>query len=78
MDYEEVFDINDKYIILPKNKYESRENFLIRSYFIINNVDKNNNFEELVNDSYLYLNKNYLKCKFNKDIEKKLEKYLSS
>lgn len=76
-DYIEVFNINDKCIILSKDKFESRENFLIRSYFIINNLEENN-LEELINSSYLYLNKFYFNCNYNNNTESKIQKFLST
>ena len=69
-------------IIIKLNKYssESREHFLIRSYFILNNIERINKtnqdeFNNLVNLSFLFLNKNYMGNDYSKSVLEKLNNF---
>ena len=60
------FKKDDIYVLLNKNKDESLDNFIKRGNFIINYNKKElfNNFENVIKQSKIYINKNVKKCKY--------------
>ena len=70
----ESFRKDDMIVQLEHNNDESREQFLIRANFVLNNLEKAP-IERLVEVSYVFLNKYHLKQKFSKAVDKMLEKY---
>ena len=71
----ELFEKDGTLIKMSKVRFESREHFLIRSYFVLNNLDKDE-FNNLVNLSFLFLNVYYHNLKYDDDIHAKLNGYV--
>lgn len=74
MTYPEIFSVGDEFIILNKDKSETREHFLLRAHFIIRNIN-NGTLPALVNMSHLFLNNKILKNRYGKTIEDNLNSY---
>ena len=60
------FKKDDIYVLLNKNKDESLDNFIKRGNFVINYNKKElfNNFENVIKQSKIFINKNVKKCKY--------------
>lgn len=63
-----------KSIILDYINNESYDMFLLRGNFIINNIDKNIDYDELVKLSNIYVYNKYYGCLYNKVLLDKLNK----
>lgn len=64
---EEVFEANGVFYKIDQDKYEPREIYLERVWFIINEIKNGSKLtlNLLINKSRIELNKKYLKCKYN-------------
>jgi hypothetical protein len=69
-----LIDCKDKYIIIYKNKDESREKYYERCNIVRNNLSKGKySFDELIVLSNIYINMKYLKCVYSDDIILKIK-----
>jgi hypothetical protein len=71
----ELFEKDGKIVKIKKECYESREHFLTRVYFILDNLDSNE-MDEIVNLSFLFLNTKYLGNKYDSKITNHLDNYV--
>ena len=69
-----IFENDRKLVIVPKIKYESREHYILRSYFILNNIEIEK-FENLINLSFLFLNYYHLGYEYNNETINRLNKF---
>lgn len=70
----DIFEYNDKFYIIKRNKFESREKFMERVWYILNRINKlEETFDDLIKLSILWSNAKHLKCVYNDDIMKKLD-----
>lgn len=65
----EVFEINGIFYNIEQDKYEPREIFMERVWYILNKIKNNDNFDNnefeiLVVESRIEINKKYLKCDY--------------
>ena len=63
----EIFEMNGLFYIIPQDKYEPREIFISRVWFILNEIKKSNGvfeFNNLVIQSRIYANTKFLGCKY--------------
>lgn len=63
----EVFELNGIFYEIPQDKYEPRELFLERVWFILNEIKKSNgvlDFKKLITKSRIESNKKYLECRY--------------
>lgn len=63
-----------KTLIIPRQECESFQDYLERSYFIMNNL-KNEKYslDEITNKSYIYNAIKILKCHYDEKVEKEIE-----
>jgi len=55
----------NKLIILEKNNNESDEIFYERINYILDNINNYDNLNNLINQSYFYINTKYLDCSYS-------------
>lgn len=63
----EVFELNGVFYEIQQDKYEPRELFLERVWFILNELKKSDgllDFKKLVTKSRIESNKKYLECRY--------------
>ena len=62
----EVFELNGIFYQIRQDKYETRELYLERVWFILNELKKENHLclEKLIIKSRIEINKKYLGCKY--------------
>lgn len=64
----ELFEINGLFVEIQQNKYEPREVYLRRVWYILNKIKQNknciNSFQKLVQESRIESNEYYLKCSY--------------
>lgn len=63
----EIFEINGVFYELSQDKYEPRELYLERVWFILNELKGGSNMslEKLIIKSRIESNKKYLQCRYN-------------
>jgi hypothetical protein len=70
----DIFEYNDKFYIIKPTKFETRERFMERVWYILNRINKlEDTFDNLIKLSILWSNVKNLKCVYNDDIMKKLD-----
>lgn len=63
----EVFELNGVFYEIPQDKYEPRELYVERVWFILNEINSKSNLslEKLILKSRIESNKKYLQCKYH-------------
>lgn len=62
----ELFEFNGKFYEIVQDKYEPRELYIERVWFILESIKLGNtNIEELIKKSRIESNKKYLKCDYH-------------
>jgi hypothetical protein len=70
---DDMFEFKGKFYTIKQQKFETRENFMERVWYILNRVDLNvKSFEELTKCSILWSNIKHLKCGYRKDVMEKI------
>ena len=69
---DDVFDHNGKFYIIKQQKFEAREKFMERVWFILNRIDSDDSFNDLIKLSILWSNVKYLGCVYGDDIMEKI------
>ena len=70
------FSNNGRIIMLDYNETENIDLFIKRGNFIIKNIDKFNNYDELIKISFIYIYYKYLNCIYDKELLNKLILYV--
>lgn len=60
---DEVIEYCGNFYKIKQQKFEPREIFMERVWFILKNINTQS-FTDLVLESYIWINKKYLKCKY--------------
>lgn len=62
----EVFELGGSFYKIPQDKYEPRELYLERVWFILNEIREESklSLEKLISKSRIESNKKYLQCKY--------------
>jgi len=69
----DIFEHNGKFYTIQQLKFEVRERFMERVWYILNKIDKSEvSFNELIKLSIIWSNVKHLKCVYNDDIMKKI------
>lgn len=72
----EIFELNGVFYKIPQDKYETREFFLKRVWYILkilkNDQTKQIDLDNLIKLSRLYINVTQLGCAYNEDLMKQL------
>jgi hypothetical protein len=70
----DIFEYHDKFYIIKQTKFETREKFMERVWYILNRINKlEYTFDDLIKLSMLWSNVKNLKCVYSDDIMKKLD-----
>lgn len=77
MPQNEIFEINGLFYVIDRDKYEPREIYLERVWFIIRmlNSDTSKTFDEICVLSRIYTNIKNKKCIYNESIMTEIKKY---
>jgi hypothetical protein len=61
----EIFEYNNKFYFIKRNKFEIREIYIERVWFILTNNKLNNtSFEKIELESFKWANKKFLECDY--------------
>jgi len=60
----ELIDFNNCYYIIEKDEFEPREYYFERVWFILNNLIKSTNINELIKNSRIWINKIMYGCEY--------------
>ncbi len=61
----EVFEFKGKFYIIPRLKYEVREIYIERVWYILNNLKEKDINKDILLKSILWSNEKNLKCKYD-------------
>jgi hypothetical protein len=60
----EVIEYKGKFYNIKRNRFEIREHYIDRANYIITHMSSNQNFEEIVRQSIIWLNQKVLGCEY--------------
>lgn len=60
----EVFEYNNNFYHIPKDRYEIREIYMERVWFILNKLDENKSLDEIIRESRIHIAEKVYGCKY--------------
>ncbi len=72
MTYTEIFEHNNKFYVIEKQKYETRESHMSRVWYILERINQCNDFDELIKLSIIWANTKKYNCQYSDNLMKQI------